>query len=72
MIYYPAETGRNIDEIMRSLKALQMNWDRKLAAPVNWQPGGDGIVSAPGTLDEAINREKNGSKTWYLKYETVK
>ena len=71
MIYYPAETGRNIDEIMRSVKALQVNWNRKLATPVNWQPGGDGIVSAPGTLEEAIKREKNGSKTWYLKYESV-
>ena len=71
MIYYPAETGRNIDEIIRSVKALQVNWNRKLATPVNWQPGGDGIVSAPGTLEEAIKREKNGSKTWYLKYKSV-
>jgi peroxiredoxin (alkyl hydroperoxide reductase subunit C) len=71
MIYYPAETGRNIDEIMRSIKALQVNWERKLATPVNWQPGNDGIVSAPGNLEEAINREKTGSRAWYLKYEAV-
>ncbi|WP_337860686.1 peroxiredoxin [Ferroplasma sp.] len=72
MIYYPAETGRNIDEIMRSVKALQLNWERKLATPVNWQPGNDGIVSAPVNLEDAISREKNGSKAWYLKYEAVK
>jgi peroxiredoxin (alkyl hydroperoxide reductase subunit C) len=71
MIYYPAETGRNIDEIIRTVKALQMNWIRKLATPVNWKPGEDGIVSAPGTLEEAIDREKSGSKTWYLKFERV-
>lgn len=71
MIYYPAETGRNVDEIIRTVKALQMNWDRKLATPVNWKPGEDGIVSAPGTLEEAIAREKTGSKTWYLKFEKV-
>ena len=71
MIYYPAETGRSVDEIIRTVKALQMNWDRKLATPVNWKPGDDGIVSAPGTLEEAIAREKTGSKTWYLKFEKV-
>jgi peroxiredoxin (alkyl hydroperoxide reductase subunit C) len=71
MIYYPAETGRNVDEIIRTVKALQMNWNRKLAAPVNWRPGEDGIVSAPATLEEAISREKSGSKTWYLKFEQV-
>ena len=71
MIYYPAETGRNVDEIIRTVKALQMNWDRKLATPVNWKPGEDGIVSAPGTLEEAIAREKTGSKTWYLKFQEV-
>ena len=71
MIYYPAETGRSVDEIIRTVKALQMNWDRKLATPVNWKPGEDGIVSAPGTLEEAIAREKTGSKTWYLKFEKV-
>jgi peroxiredoxin (alkyl hydroperoxide reductase subunit C) len=71
MIYYPAETGRNVDEIIRTVKALQMNWNRKLAAPVNWKPGEDGIVSAPVTLEEAMSREKSGSKTWYLKFEQV-
>ena len=71
MIYYPAETGRSVDEIIRTVKALQMNWDRKLATPVNWKPGEDGIVSAPGTLEEAIASEKTGNKTWYLKFEKV-
>jgi len=71
MIYYPAETGRNIEEIIRTVRALQINWNRKLATPVNWKPGEDGIVSAPGTLEEAIAREKSGNKTWYLKFEQV-
>ncbi|WMT51584.1 MAG: peroxiredoxin [Ferroplasma sp.] len=71
MIYYPAETGRNIEEIIRTVRALQINWNRKLATPVNWKPGEDGIVLAPGTLEEAIAREKSGNKTWYLKFEQV-
>ena len=71
MIYYPAETGRNVEEIMRTVRALQINWNKKLATPVNWKPGEDGIVSAPGTVEEAVAREKSGSKTWYLKFEQV-
>ncbi|MEM0139789.1 MAG: hypothetical protein QXZ44_04165 [Ferroplasma sp.] len=71
MIYYPAETGRNVDEIIRTVKALQMNWNLKLAAPVNWKPGEHGIVSAPGTLEAALAREKEWYKTWYLKFQEV-
>ncbi len=71
MIYYPAETGRNIDEIIRAVKALQINWKLKLATPVNWKPGENGIVSAPGTLEQALAREKDGAKAWYLKFQEV-
>ncbi len=69
MIYYPAETGRNIDEILRSLKALQVNWNNKLATPVNWKPGEKGIVPPPSTLEDAYKRINEGNKAWYLKYQ---
>jgi alkyl hydroperoxide reductase subunit AhpC len=62
----------NIDRPIRSVKALQMNWNKKLAAPVNWQPDHDRIVSAPGTSEETVVGRKNGSKNWYLKYKVVK
>jgi 1-Cys peroxiredoxin (EC 1.11.1.15) len=68
MIYYPAETGRNIREIIRVIKALQFNWDKKLATPANWEPGKEGIASAPCTLKDALAREKEeGAERWYLK-----
>ncbi|BAB60265.1 hydroperoxide reductase [Thermoplasma volcanium GSS1] len=69
MIYYPAETGRNIEEIIRVIKALQFNWDRKLATPANWQPGQEGIEPAPTTVDSSFKRDnEQGVKTWYLKF----
>ncbi|KPV45436.1 peroxiredoxin [Acidiplasma aeolicum] len=71
MIYYPAETGRNINEILRSLRALQLNWDKKLATPVNWNPGDRGIVPQPSTLEDAYKRINSGEKVWYLKYQEV-
>ncbi len=68
MIYYPAETGRNIREIIRVIKALQFNWEKKLATPANWEPGKEGIASAPSTFKDALTREKEeGAERWYLK-----
>jgi peroxiredoxin (alkyl hydroperoxide reductase subunit C) len=68
MIYYPAEVGRSMREILRVIKAFQFNWDKKLATGVNWEPGQEGIASAPNTLKGALEREKEpGAERWYLK-----
>ena len=68
MVYYPAEVGRNMREILRVIKAFQFNWDKKLATGVNWEPGQEGIASAPNTLMGALEREKEpGAERWYLK-----
>ena len=66
MVYYPAEVGRNLDEIIRVIKAFKFNWDRKLATPVNWKEGDGGVKGAPTTLDSALEREKEGAERWYL------
>lgn len=40
--FYPSEVGRNIDEILRTLKALQAHESNEhLVVPANWQPGDD-------------------------------
>lgn len=67
MIYYPAETGRNIDEIIRVIKALKFNWDHKLATPANWTEGMEGIEGAPVTVEAASKRDSEGAERWYLK-----
>ncbi|MBN1278722.1 MAG: peroxiredoxin [Chlorobium sp.] len=36
ILYYPQEIGRNIDEIVRSVKALQVSDSNKVAIPANW------------------------------------
>ena len=66
MVYYPAEVGRNLDEIIRVIKAFKFNWDRKLATPVNWKEGDGGVKGAPMTLASALEREKEGAERWYL------
>jgi peroxiredoxin (alkyl hydroperoxide reductase subunit C) len=72
MIYYPLTTGRNIDEIIRLVDALQLNSEKGLATPANWQPGDKVIVPAPLTAEAVEKRLKEPGvevKDWYLTYK---
>ena len=66
MIYYPLTTGRNMDEIMRLIDALQAHDEHKIATPANWRPGDDVIVPPPATQQAAEARLKEGyeCKDW--------
>src|SRR5688572_24288066 len=44
MIYYPLTNGRNIDEIVRIVDALQTHEQYKVATPANWRPGEKVII----------------------------
>jgi len=56
IMYYPLNVGRNMDEIIRVLKALQTSDKYKVAMPLNWQPGDKVIVPPPKNLDEMQER----------------
>lgn len=47
---YPMTVGRNFDEIIRTLDALQLNARCKLATPANWKPG-EPLVIPPAISD---------------------
>ncbi len=69
MIYYPMSCGRNIDEIVRVLDALQTADKNGVATPANWRPGDDVVVPAPATQEAAEKRMgEQGLKQvdWYL------
>jgi peroxiredoxin (alkyl hydroperoxide reductase subunit C) len=68
MIYYPLSLGRNIDEIVRVIDALQLNAEKGLATPANWRPGDKCIVPAPVTTQDAAKRMTEGleTKDWYF------
>ena len=59
IMYYPLSVGRNMDEIMRSLQALQASDKHGVALPLNWRPGDKAIVPPPKTIDEMEEREKS-------------
>ncbi|KAJ8090275.1 peroxiredoxin 1 [Marasmius tenuissimus] len=50
---YPAVAGRNFDEIVRVLDAIQLGDKHRIATPVNWKPGEDVIVHASVNNEEA-------------------
>ncbi|MBW7847387.1 MAG: peroxiredoxin [Bacteroidales bacterium] len=59
IMYYPLNVGRNMDEIIRSLQALQAADKYKVALPLNWKPGEMAIVPPPKTVDEMEERIKS-------------
>src|SRR5512139_542843 len=56
MIYYPLTTGRNMDEILRLIDALQTTDKHGVATPANWRPGEQVIVPPPRTIEAAAER----------------
>ncbi len=68
IMYYPLNVGRNMEEIKRTLLALQTSDENKCAMPLNWQPGDKVIVPAPKTV-EGLQERKNSDLEmvdWYL------
>ncbi len=56
MIYYPLTTGRNMQEIVRVIDALQTTDEFHVATPANWQPGDKVIMPPPKTIELAAER----------------
>jgi len=50
---YPASTGRNFDELLRTLDSLQLTSKHAVATPVNWKHGEDVIIGTSVTDEEA-------------------
>jgi peroxiredoxin (alkyl hydroperoxide reductase subunit C) len=73
MIYYPLTTGRNMQEILRLIDALQTTDKHGVATPANWHPGDKVIVPPPKTAEAAEERMKAGfeTKDWYFSKKTL-
>jgi peroxiredoxin (alkyl hydroperoxide reductase subunit C) len=57
-MYYPLNVGRNMDEILRALEALQVSDKHGMAMPLDWKKNDKVIVPTQKTLDE-INARIN-------------
>jgi len=60
MLYYPQEVGRNMEEILRMVRALQVSDANKVALPANWPENdliGDKVI-VPPPADEETARQR--------------
>ncbi len=56
IIYYPLSLGRNFDELLRVIKALQTADHFEIATPADWRPGEPVIVPPAGSCGTAKER----------------
>lgn len=54
---YPASTGRNFEEILRTIDSLQLTDKHMVATPVNWKDGDD-VIIVPALQDEAEIKQR--------------
>ena len=59
ILYYPQTTGRNIDEILRIVTALQTTDAFNVSTPADWTPGKPVLESLPQTNTDMQNRINN-------------
>ncbi|WP_173918637.1 peroxiredoxin [Halobacillus sp. Marseille-Q1614] len=74
IIYYPLTTGRNMDEILRLVKALQTTDEHGVATPANWQEGDQAVLSPPKSQEEAAQRaQEEGIEyiDWYISKKDI-
>lgn len=81
ILYYPQELGRNIDEILRMVKALQVADKNGVAMPHNWPNNelvGDHVIIPPASSEEEkMERLKEKEKgkiecfDWWLCHKSL-
>jgi peroxiredoxin (alkyl hydroperoxide reductase subunit C) len=81
ILYYPQELGRNIDEILRIVKALQIADKNEVAMPANWPENElvkDHVIIPPATdvktAKDRLERAKTGEiecYDWWFCYKKL-
>lgn len=74
ILYYPQTTGRNINEILRILVALQTTDAFNVSTPANWEPGMPVIEPSPQTMTDIqkrMNTKNKNIQSWYLSFREL-
>ncbi|ABP95243.1 1-Cys peroxiredoxin [Metallosphaera sedula] len=76
IMYYPLEIGRNISEILRSIKALQLVDKTGNVIPANWPNNeiiGDNVLNPPPRTvkDSRLRLQQFKGFAWWLTYKEV-
>jgi alkyl hydroperoxide reductase subunit AhpC len=62
ILTYPMSAGRNFDEVLRVLDAIQLNSSHNVATPANWHRGEDVIIPTSITDEQAKTKFPAGWK----------
>ena len=65
--FYPMEIGRNMNEIIRSIIALQTFDEYNVLTPANWQPGDD--VLLPTHTEDDLSNPDVYQRSWMMTYK---
>ena len=73
ILVYPMNIGRNIPEIFRIVRALQVSDCNNQMAPANWMPNEPMILPMPQTFSQLQDRnnliqKQNNGFSWYLSF----
>jgi peroxiredoxin 2/4 len=76
IFFYPNDVGRNLNEIERTLVALQTAEKKNVVMPANWEPGQDVMIKSPKTAEEAEKLSKKNdpglySVAWYMWFKKL-
>jgi len=66
ILYYPQELGRNVREILRMVKGLQVCDEKDVALPENWPNNeiiGDKVIIPPATDEQTAKERLEKAKT---------
>lgn len=77
VLYYPPEVGRNVEEILRVVKALQVSDREKAALPHNWPKNeliGDQVIIPPASDETTAAKRKQEYECydWWFCYRQLK
>ncbi len=77
IMLYPDYIGRNVDELLRILTALQTSDKYNVLTPANWKAGDDVLIYAPKSMEDSEkirlqNKPDMYSLTWYMWYKKMK
>lgn len=64
--WYPMTTGRNVEELLRLVAALQTADRHGVATPAGWLPGDDVILPCPLTADQVLDGQADDSD-WFFR-----
>jgi len=75
--FYPMQVGRNMQEIVRILEALQTSDEQAILTPANWKPGDDVLMTHFPYTDKELAENPNikdayyqvGNRMWFKKAE---